>query len=619
MSSPYSPNQGPDHKNLVIAALISVVLVTAWSYFFPAAKPAPAPAAQAQPLDAEDYAKPGELKAESDVPTKADPVTREEALSGEGRIVIGNERLHGSLAAVGKGLRLDDLTLAHYRQSVDENSPEVILLSPSTTAEPYFAEFGWLSGGGTSVPAADTQWQADSKLLSPKSPITLSWKSPEGVQFSIRVEMDEDYLFTITRRVENTSSTPVQVTPYALVNRFRNMNDQSNYVSHEGPLGVFNGTLEEVSYHDLTEETQPVSWQSSAASDAHKGSGWAAMGDKYWLTAIIPAQDESFSATMRHYSKAGSPRFQLDVAEQPVSLKPGEKKDEVLHFYAGAKEVTLLDHYGEALQLPLFDRAVDFGSLYFLTKPIFQFLQYIYGKVGNFGISILLLTVVIRALVFPLANKSYKSLAAMRELQPKMTALREKYGNDKLALNQELMALYQREKINPMAGCLPILLQIPIFFALYKVLYVSIEMRHAPFFGWINDLSAPDPTTIFNLFGLIPWIPPSMLMIGAWPLIMAATMFIQQRLQPAPSDPVQASVMKWMPVMFLFFFAHFPAGLVIYWSWSNCLSILQQWVIIRTHGHHKKPLKHPKQGGGEQEVIPPAKPAHKKPKKKGKN
>ncbi|MBI1275302.1 membrane protein insertase YidC [bacterium] len=607
----HTPHQGPDLKNMVIALVLSMLLICAWNYFYPPAKPQPAPAltSTAQLADGQPIAH-GEPAPQAPAPI----MTRDESLKGT-RIHIDNGRLHGSFAATGKGLRFDDLTLVDYRQTLAPDSPEVVLLSPSNTAEPYFAEFGWLNGKGITTPGADAAWQADGEVLSPKTPVTLSWKSPEGAIFSVRVEVDENYMFTITRRVENAGQTAAELTPYALVNRYRDMKDKSNYASHEGVLGVFNGTLDEITYHSLVDEKDPITWQSTPSSGEHKGSGWAAMGDKYWVTAVIPAQDEGFNATTRHYTRPGTngvdaPRFQLDLTEAPVSLKPGEKQDTVVHFYAGAKEVKLLDRYTQALQIPLFDRAVDFGRLYFLTKPIFQFLQYIYSKVGNFGISILLLTVVIRTLVFPLANKSYKSLAHMREIQPKMAELREKYADDKLKLNQEMMALYQREKVNPMAGCLPILLQIPIFFALYKVLTVSIEMRHAPFFGWIHDLSAPDPTTVFNLFGLIPWNPPAALMIGAWPIIMATTMFIQQRLQPAPNDPVQAKIMKFFPLMFLAIFAHFAAGLVIYWSWSNTLSILQQAIIMRRHGHHRKHKKQP-----EQEVISPAKPKHKKHKK----
>jgi YidC/Oxa1 family membrane protein insertase len=348
---------------------------------------------------------------------------------------------------------------------------------------------------------------------------------------------------------------------------------------HEGPMGVLNGTLEEVSYEDIRTGKQSSNLQSTG--------GWAGVGDKYWFTAIIPAQSTPIDVQMRYYERNQLPRYQVDVREEPISLASGASVTTEYRIFAGAKEVTLLDQYVRDYQIPLFDRAVDFGLLYFLTKPIFLFLKWIHGHVGNFGIAILLLTVVIRLVLFPLANKSYKAMAHIRELQPRMVALREKYGSDKLKMNQELMELYKREKVSPMSGCLPILVQIPIFFALYKVLYVSIEMRHAPFYGWVHDLSAPDPTSVFNLFGLLPWEAPAFLLIGAWPILMTATMVIQQTLQPAPTDPVQAKVMKFLPYMFLFFFAHFPAGLVIYWTWSNFLSIIQQYIIIRRHGGHK--------------------------------
>ena len=335
------------------------------------------------------------------------------------------------------------------------------------------------------------------------------------------------------------------------------------------------GTLEEIDYDDLREDG-PIELPSQG--------GWLGITDKYWLASLVPDQESELVANFRHYIAEGQDRYQVDYLRPAMTVPPGETIEVTDRLFAGAKEVGLLDFYANEYGIPLFDRAVDFGWFYFLTKPIFHILHFFYQLLGNYGLAILLLTLLVKLLFYPLANKSYRAMSKMKKLQPEMMRLREQFGDDKMRMNQELMALYKKEQVNPMSGCLPIVVQIPVFFALYKVLFVSIEMRHAPFFGWIQDLSAPDPTSLFNLFGLVPWNPPAFLMIGIWPLLMGATMLLQTKLNPQPADPIQAKVMMLLPLMFIFLFATFPAGLVIYWTWNNVLSVAQQWVIMRRMG-----------------------------------
>lgn len=382
-------------------------------------------------------------------------------------------------------------------------------------------------------------------------------------------------MFTVSQRVENTGTEPVSLYPYGLIRRWDTPPTAGFFILHEGPIGVLGGTLEEIDYDDLQEDGD---------IELPSDGGWLGITDKYWLTALVPDQESTLTANFRHSLSDGQDRYQVDYLRNQIRLSPGNTIEVVDRLFVGAKEVSLLDQYREDYGIPLFDRAVDFGWFYFLTKPLFYVLHWFYERVGNYGVAILLLTLLVKILFYPLANKSYRSMSQMKKLQPEMMKMREQYGDDKARMNQELMALYKKEKVNPMSGCLPIVVQIPVFFALYKVLFVSIEMRHAPFFGWIQDLSAPDPTTVFNLFGLIPWDPPAFLMIGVWPLLMGATMLLQQRLNPQPADPMQAKIMMMLPLMFIFLFATFPAGLVIYWTWNNVLSIAQQWVIMKRMG-----------------------------------
>jgi YidC/Oxa1 family membrane protein insertase len=465
----------------------------------------------------------------------------------------------------------------------------------------YFAEPGW-SGGESSakVPDRETVWQADKDVLKPGQPATLTWDNGAGLQFTRIYALDSNYMFTVTDRVRNSGTTPVTLTPYARVSRTGTPKLQGFYILHEGFVGIIQNELKEGKYSDLKE----IGKEEFASTG-----GWVGITDKYWLTAVIAPVEQPITARYTHTLSNNVDVYQADYSAPAVTAAPGASAEAISRIFAGAKEVNLLDQYkwGDdgvpvyfakfwafvtgaqstaANAVPKFDFAVDWGWFLFLTKPIFWVLDWLFAAVGNFGIAILILTVIVKALFFPLANKSYTAMSKMKRLTPQMQALRERLGDDKVKLNQEMMALYKREKVNPAAGCLPIFVQIPVFFALYKVLFVTIEMRHAPFYGWIKDLSAPDPTTVLNLFGLLPYSIPDLgffniLSIGVWPIIMGVTMFLQQKINPPPPDPVQARMFMMLPFVFTFMLGQFAAGLVIYWAWNNLLSIAQQWVIMR--------------------------------------
>jgi YidC/Oxa1 family membrane protein insertase len=498
-----------------------------------------------------------------------DIVSREDALAAGGRLKIEAPGLNGSISL--KGARFDDLTLAKYKIAPTSDSPNVVLLSPINTKDLYFAEFGWVAtDSSVKVPDSNSLWLSDVKTLSPAMPATLSWDNKQGLKFFITISIDENYMFNITNKVENYGERPISLLPYGLLSRTVDTSQKSYAILHEGAIGAFDGALSEIKWDTLKKEKK----QELAGNN-----GWFGFTDKYWLTSIIPDKNSSIESHFTYFSRGTQDRFQADYMGQKLIIEPGAKIAVENHFFAGAKEFDLLDKYAQSLTIPLFDRAVDFGKLYFITKPLFSLLTFFHKLVGNFGIAILLLTVTVKLVMFPLANKSYISMNNLKIMQPRVEEIHKKHS-DKVAANKAIMELYRQEKVNPMSGCLPMLIQIPVFFALYKVFFVTIEMRQAPFFGWIQDLSVPDPTTIFNLFGLISWNPPILLHVGAWPIIMAGTMFLQQQLNPAPSDPVQAKIMKFLPVIFLFMFASFPAGLVIYWAWNNTLSILQQKFLI---------------------------------------
>ena len=504
--------------------------------------------------------------------------SRKAALDSAKRIKIDAPRLHGSIALTG-GL-IDDVTMIDYHKTVDPKSAEIVLLSPRGSTNAYYTGYGWTGAEGQPMPGLDTPWTADRDTLTAEAPVTLTWDNGQGLIFKRIISIDANYMFTIEQQVENNTDKALTLYPFGLLSRYGTPETTDFYILHEGLLGVVDGKLQEMNYSDVKDEPAGISAETTG--------GWVGITDKYWLATLIPNQSDKVQTRFLHRKEGLVDVYQADFLGAPVLVPAKGSAASQSHMFAGAKEVNLLDGYADKFGIINFDLAIDFGWFYFLTKPIFLALLWIHAHVGNLGVSILLLTVAIKILFFPLANKSYVSMSKMKKLQPQMVKLRERFSEDKVKLNQEMMALYKKEKVNPASGCLPILLQIPVFFALYKVLFVTIEMRHAPFFGWIQDLSAPDPTTIFNLFGLIPFTPPDFLMIGIWPLIMGISMFIQQRLNPQPADPIQAKIFLFMPILFTFLLATFPAGLVIYWAWNNTLSILQQWVIMRRMGINAK-------------------------------
>ena len=559
-----APNpQGPDLKNLVLAIVAATAIMIGWQHFY--AHPRQVALQAQQALEQEKT----KAIAKASLPHEKAEDATSEPTNNAPRIRITTPALHGSFSVV--GARFDDLTLAQYHESLAKDSPEVKLLNRASAADAYFIELGMLaSEPGIKLPDATTRWQTNDTELTVDHPVTLTWNNGGGLTFTRTIAVDDHFLFTMKTSVKNASGAPVTLYPYGLVSRNYADNAKHYIIMHEGPLGAVGGALEDITYKKLREE--------GPQKFANTG-GWVGITDKYWLTALIPDAGQKFDAEFKHFTRNAGDAYQADLRGTEMEVPVGQDATITTRFFAGAKVVSMLDAYRDTYHIPLFDRAVDFGSLYFLTRPIFGLLSYFHSLVGNFGIAILLLTLCIKACLFPLASKSMTSMSRMKLLTPKMTELKERYKDDKMRLNQEIMALYKREKVNPVSGCLPILLQIPIFLALYRVLFVTIEMRQAPFYGWIHDLSVIDPTNVFTLFGLVQWNPPSMMHLGVLPLVMCATMVIQQRLNPKPADPVQAAMMNYMPFVFLFMFAGFPAGLVIYWVCNNTLSILQQLYI----------------------------------------
>lgn len=494
------------------------------------------------------------------------------------RITIDAPLVQGSFSL--QGARIDDIILTGYRETLDPGSDNIHFLKKFSSSEPFFAEFGWsTSAANQPMPDGQTIWIADRDVLSPSSPVTLRWDNGNGLVFVRQIAINDDYLITYKDSVQSSLESAITLYAYGLIRRHGTPQTNGLYILHEGPLGVFDETLSEKDYGDLRDAgTKGIKLTPENAG------GWIGITDKYWLAALLPSQSEKFSFSFQSLAGRGD-RYQVDYIDQSgLTLSAGGSVVVEGRLFAGAKKVALLDFYKEEMGIPNFDLAIDFGWFYFLTKPFFYAINWLYHLFGNFGVATLAFTVVVKLAFFPLANKSYHSMAKMRVLTPKLQSLRERFGEDRMKLNQEMMALYKAEKVNPAAGCLPVLLQIPVFFALYKVLFVTIEMRHAPFFGWIADLSAPDPTSVFNIFGLLPYsvdFLPAFLQLGVWPILMGISMFLQMRLNPAPPDPIQAKVFQFMPIFFTFLLATFPAGLVIYWTWNNLLSMAQQWFILR--------------------------------------
>ena len=497
------------------------------------------------------------------------------------RLMIDGPRVAGSVSLL--GARLDFVVLRDYHETIDRLSPLVHVLEPRSDEHPYFVQFGWLPGPGTGIrlPDENTLWSGSGKVT-PGKPAVLTWDNGEGQTFEITIGVDDNYMFSVRQRVRNAGEAAVSLYPWSLIRREYTPPTAGYYILHEGLLGVLGGTLKEQTYATAKSEGEKrggVSFQNTGAG------GWAGITDKYWLVALVPDQEAPQIASFRYSSDRGQDHYQVDfMANVPQTIAPGGEATATSRAFAGAKEVDLLDRYESRDHIPLFSYAVDWGWFWFLTKPFFTALDWLYGVFGNFGVAIIVFTVFVKAVFFPLANKSYRSMSKMKLLAPKMAALKEQYKDDPAKLQNAMMSLYKAEKVNPASGCLPMFVQIPVFFSLYKVIFITIEMRHAPFFGWIHDLSAIDPTNVFNMFGLLPFNPAlysSFLHLGVWPLLMGFTMYFQQKLNPPPPDPVQAKIFQWMPVMFTFMLANFPAGLVIYWTWNNLLTIAQQWYILR--------------------------------------
>ncbi len=567
-----------ESKNFIAAIVLSMLIIFGWQYFYagPLQKKLTAGTETAQ-TQAPAQTAPA-TGAVPDMTPEAVAASREEAIAKSPRVAIKTDFVSGSVNL--KGAMIDDLHLLRYRETIDPNSPTITFLSPSGTPGALFAEQGVVPATGTTakLPDSNTVWTAPAgAVLSENNPVTLTWDNGAGLKFSRKIQISDEYLFTIEQTVENGSAAPVAMIPYARIQRQDTPHVSGYWVFFEGMLGWLDGSLHEIHYKDVNGQTEPDRRDSTG--------GWIGFTDKYWAAAVIPDQAAPVTASFIHTKLDNRDLYQTDyLAKDALVVQPGQSAATTGRLFAGAKVVSTINSIESLYQIQGFSYIIDWGWFYFLTKPFFYLLSWLKGIVGNFGIAILLATVLVKAAVFPLANKSYASMSKMKKLQPEMERLKKEYPEDKMKQQQEMMALYKREKVSPLSGCLPVVVQIPIFFSLYKVILTSIELRHAPFFGWIHDLSAPDPTSLFNLFGLIPWTPPHMLMIGAWPIIMGITMWLQMRLNPAPPDPVQASLFNWMPVMFTFMLGTFPVGLVIYWAWSNTLSILQQSYIMKRNG-----------------------------------
>jgi YidC/Oxa1 family membrane protein insertase len=592
-----------DQKNTILAIVLSALVLIVWQVYF--GVPQMDKQKQIQQQQAQERSQqpptlpqqtPGTVPQTPPAPGTApqaptqggtaapQTMSRDAALAASPRVRIETPSLSGSISL--RGGRIDDLSLVKYRETVDPNSPPIVLLAPSGSPHPFYAEFGWSAPSGASVklPDADTLWQQQgSGVLSVGRPVTLVYDNGQGLQFRRTIAVDDKYLFTLKDEVINNGAAPVTLYPYALISRHGTPQTLGYYILHEGLIGVFGDKgLQEETYADI-EKRKAISYSATNV--------WLGITDKYWAATLLPDTKTQVEAKFSTSTIGNNIKtYQSDYLGPAQTIAPGAAAAVDGRLFAGAKEVSVVDGYDQQLALNKFDRLIDWGWFYFITKPLFLAMDWIYRHVGNFGLAILIVTVIIKIFFFPLANKSYASMAKMKAVQPEMMAIRERFADDKMKQQQAMMELYKKERINPIAGCLPIVIQIPVFFALYKVLFVTIEMRHAPFFGWIKDLAAPDPTTIFNLFGLIPWDPSHVpllgpfLLLGIWPLIMGVTMWFQMKLNPPPPDPTQAMIFNYMPIIFTFMLASFPAGLVIYWAWNNTLSVAQQSFIMHKHG-----------------------------------
>ena len=571
-----------NNRNFFITIALSIVILTAWQVLY--MNPRIEAQREAQQIEAEREAAKQPETADTD-PSIPRPESAGESVPDAGvedggtsaaRIRIDSPKLSGSINLA--GARLDDIILKDYRVTVEPNSPNIRLLEPVNGGNGYFTEVGFTGAGDRTIyPGADTVWSVSgNETLTPTSPVNLTYDNGNGVVFNRRISVDQNYLFTIEDRVTNNGEGAVALAAYGRITRLEQPQIAGFFILHEGLIGVTGEEgLQEIDYDDLVEDKQVKPGKSS--------DGWLGFTDKYWAVALAPSQNRPFQPRYSWFDNDGG-RFQSDFLSDEFVVPPGATETVETLVFAGAKQVSVIDAYEADHGIRQFELMIDWGWFHFITKPLFYLIDWLFRLLGNFGLAILGTTVIVKLFFFPLANKSYASMANMKKVQPAMMEIREKYANDKMKQQQAMMELYKKEKINPLAGCWPILLQIPVFFALYKVLFVTLEMRHASFYGWIRDLAAPDPTSIFNLFGLLPYEVPAFLLIGVWPLLMGITMFLQMRMNPTPPDPTQAMIFNWMPVVFTFMLATFPAGLVIYWAWNNFLSIIQQGVIMKRQG-----------------------------------
>ncbi|SEM65874.1 protein translocase subunit yidC [Loktanella fryxellensis] len=579
------------NKNLILALVLSTVVIIVWTFLFPPEVQAPATLEEVQAQqDAGTLAVPGADAATTDATALAAPTEETEALAEAPRIPVQTPELDGSISLLGG--RIDDLRLTQYRETTDDGSPTVTLLSPSGTPDAYFASFGWTGVDGVAadaVPGPDTLWTLeDGTTLTPDTPVTLAWDNGAGQIFRNAISVDDRYMFSVAQSVENTTDAPVSLRPYGLLRQEGTPSDLQNFfILHEGLVRMTDGTLEEVKYKNMVDfEVDDREGTNAERFDVTQ-SGWIGYTDHYWMTTLIPDQTAAFRSTAKYFPSRDI--FQAEAVREPQTVAAGATTTITTQLFAGAKEWEAIRDYQQSGVTGFID-SIDWGWFFFLTKPIFWVLHHLNLLIGNMGWSIIALTFLLKLLVLPLAYKSYVSMARMKELQPEMEKLKERTGDDKAALQQGMMKLYKDNKVNPAAGCLPILIQIPIFFSLYKVIFVTLELRHAPWFGWINDLSAPDPSSILNLFGLLPWATPEpgsiffILSLGVLPILLGISMWLQQKLNPAPTDPTQQMIFAWMPWVFMFMLGSFASGLVIYWIANNTITFAQQYLIMRSHG-----------------------------------
>ncbi|MDZ4095942.1 MAG: membrane protein insertase YidC [Paracoccaceae bacterium] len=573
------------NKNLILATALSFLVILVWFVLFPPPEPVLDPNAPAITATAA-------LVPPSPSDTVAATTTAAEAKPEAPRIAIETPRLKGSISLLGG--RIDDLSLKTYHETLAKDSDIVRLLSPVGQPNAYYALYGWAPGGTLNfedVPGANTEWTlAGGAILTPDQPVTLAWNNGKGLRFTRRIAVDDHYMFSVTESVENATAEAVSLAPYGIVARHGTpIGLQNFFVLHEGIVGRTDGTLEEVKYKDIAKLPMVERESAQAVVIEATTDGWIGFTDKYWMTTLIPEQGKPFTSVTKYV--ASTDIYQVETRQPVLALAAGASTETTSRLFAGAKEWETIRAYQKDGGIGGFIDSIDWGWFFFLTKPIFAVLHWLHALIGNMGLAIIALTLVLKAIVFPLAYKSYVSMARMKELQPEIEALKERAGDDKQLMQKEMMKLYKEKKVNPAAGCLPILIQIPIFFSLYKVIFVTLELRHAPFFGWLTDLSARDTSSLFNFFGLAPWAAPTpgtmlaTVFIGVLPILLGISMWLQQKLNPAPADPTQKMIFAWMPWVFMFMLGNFASGLVVYWITNNLITFTQQYLIMRSHGH----------------------------------